>query len=156
MNPKYAFTQTPEYREKMSQALLKHWANFSYVRQTPTTKEYREARSVGGKRHWARTLENRLRIKLVNDGIRHGGGWRQHLKSLLVQAKWKVECCEICGLGPEWNEKSLVLQIDHINGDAGDHQFENIRLICPNCHSQTETFTGRKNKGATGRIYKSQ
>lgn len=51
--------------------------------------------------------------------------------------------CAICGI-TEWNNKPLVLQLDHINGDNRDNRLENLRLLCPNCHSQTETFC-RKN-----------
>lgn len=55
--------------------------------------------------------------------------------------------CKICGLGPEWNNKKLILQLDHINGINTDHRLENLRFLCPNCHSQTETYGGKnKNK----------
>lgn len=54
--------------------------------------------------------------------------------------------CVICGNIGEWNNKSLTLQIDHINGINNDHRVENIRLLCPNCHSQTKTFSGKNNK----------
>jgi hypothetical protein len=54
--------------------------------------------------------------------------------------------CE-CGQGPEWQGKELDLQIDHINGDNMDNRAENIRTLCPNCHSQTPTF-GSRNKAA--------
>lgn len=49
-----------------------------------------------------------------------------------------------CGLSHEWNGKQLVLQIDHINGDWLDNRAENLRFLCPNCHSQTETFSKQK------------
>lgn len=49
--------------------------------------------------------------------------------------------CEVCGQEPFWNGKPLVLQIDHINGDPLDNRRENLRWICPQCHSQTETFS---------------
>lgn len=52
--------------------------------------------------------------------------------------------CSLCGQGREWNQKPLVLQIDHINGINSDNRIENLRFLCPNCHSQTETF-GTKN-----------
>lgn len=53
--------------------------------------------------------------------------------------------CAICGNIGEWNGVSLTLQIDHINGIRNDNRKENLRWLCPNCHSQTSTYTG-KNK----------
>lgn len=46
----------------------------------------------------------------------------------------------------EWMGKELSLQVDHIDGDAGNNNPENLRLLCPNCHSQTDTYVA-KNKG---------
>ena len=51
--------------------------------------------------------------------------------------------CAACGVGPEWNERPLVLHVDHINGDYCDCRPENLRFLCPNCHSQTSNFAGR-------------
>ena len=53
--------------------------------------------------------------------------------------------CSVCLLS-EWLKKPLVLEIDHTDGDAYNNRPENLRLICPNCHSQTSTFKNR-NKG---------
>jgi hypothetical protein len=49
--------------------------------------------------------------------------------------------CEECGIS-EHNGKEIVLQVDHINGDPYNDKPDNLRLLCPNCHSQTETFAG--------------
>lgn len=53
--------------------------------------------------------------------------------------------CAICDIS-NWNDKPLVLQVDHINGRADNNSPENLRLICANCHSQTPHFGGA-NKG---------
>ena len=53
--------------------------------------------------------------------------------------------CAICGLGPEWNNKPLTLTLDHINGVNNDNRIENLRFVCPNCDTQTDTY-GAKNQ----------
>lgn len=57
------------------------------------------------------------------------------------------ECCSECGLPPEWNGKPIVLQIDHKDGNGTNNLPNNVRFLCPNCHSQTETF-GTRNRPA--------
>ena len=50
--------------------------------------------------------------------------------------------CSICFIS-EWNGKPIVLEIDHINGINSDNRVENLRYVCPNCHSQTSTYKGK-------------
>ena len=69
-----------------------------------------------------------------------------NLKKYLFKFKLKENICEKCGLGEIWNGEKIVHQLDHINGNNLDNRLENIKLLCPNCHSQTDTFTGKKNK----------
>lgn len=51
--------------------------------------------------------------------------------------------CVGCGLGAVWNGKPITLQLDHINGISDDHRLTNLRFLCPNCHSQTDSYAGR-------------
>ncbi len=53
--------------------------------------------------------------------------------------------CSCCGLS-DWNNKPITLEVEHINGNSEDDSRENVCLICPNCHSQTDTYKG-KNRG---------
>ena len=64
------------------------------------------------------------------------------LKKRLLKAQLIEYRCYICGIS-EWNNQPLSLQLDHINGNNKDNRIENLRLLCPNCHSQTDTFSGR-------------
>jgi RNA polymerase subunit RPABC4/transcription elongation factor Spt4 len=57
------------------------------------------------------------------------------------------ENCKLCGLGNNWNGMPLVLQLDHIDGDSDNNFPTNLRLLCPNCHTQTENF-GAKGQGS--------
>lgn len=64
----------------------------------------------------------------------------------LINEKKKEYKCEICGIS-EWNDRPIRLQLDHKNGDRLDSREENLRIICPNCHSQTDTFSrGQRTK----------
>ena len=51
--------------------------------------------------------------------------------------------CARCGLGDIWQGRALVLEIDHVNGDWLDNRLENLRILCPNCHTLTDTYCGR-------------
>ena len=73
-----------------------------------------------------------LKKRLVNDGI----------------LEYK---CAKCSLS-EWLGNKIVLQLDHINGDHYDNRIHNLRLLCPNCHSQTVTFNVGNNKMSVQKI----
>ena len=82
------------------------------------------AHILDGSRQWSDT--NKLKQKLIREGY--------------LQNK-----CSICGIC-EWMGSQIVCELDHINGNRYDNFLENLRILCPNCHSQTKTYCG-KNKG---------
>ena len=67
------------------------------------------------------------------------------LKNRLVKEGYLEYKCANCGI-KEWFGKPLSLQLDHINGIHDDHRIKNLRFLCPNCHSLTETYAGKNKK----------
>lgn len=70
---------------------------------------------------------------------------RKAVKTRLLEAGLLQNVCQGCGL-IEWLGKPLIMHIDHINGKRNDHRLENLRMLCPNCHSQTPTYGGKNVK----------
>ena len=93
--------------------------NYNHVRFIPLSEILVE--------HSTYTNITRLKIRLLREGV--------------LEARCYEEDCGLT----KWKGKPISLQLDHINGDNLDHRIENLRFLCPNCHSQTETFAG-KNK----------
>ena len=65
------------------------------------------------------------------------------LKKRLFKEVIKTKQCEECGI-VEWNGKEITLELEHINGNNTDNRLENLKILCPNCHSQTTTFRNKK------------
>lgn len=90
------------------------------------------------------TAPNEISIKEAL--VKNSTFTKSHLKAKLLKYKLLENKCYECGIDPEWNGKILNLQVDHINGCNTDHRIENLRFLCPNCHSQTITFCGANAK----------
>lgn len=73
------------------------------------------------------------------------------LKKRLFAAKLKPMRCEECGWAKTTADGYLPLELDHINGDRRDNRLENLRILCPNCHSLKPTHRGR-NSGKKARV----
>jgi 5-methylcytosine-specific restriction endonuclease McrA len=97
---------------------------------------WQKARAAGRIR--ARGRKPLLTIEQLGRNVSNRGGIK---KRLIASGVLKNECA-ICGIS-EWQGSPLSLQIDHINGKKLDYRIQNLRILCPNCHSQTETFAGR-------------
>jgi len=69
-------------------------------------------------------------------------------KRLILELNWEEKCFK-CGNNGIWQDEKLTIQLDHKNGNSKDNRIDNLRFLCPNCHSQTSTFAGKsrlKNK----------
>lgn len=64
-------------------------------------------------------------------------------KEIVINHGLKENRCEICGIS-EWNDLPLTLQLHHKNGNPKDDRLENLQILCPNCHSQTNSFCKRQ------------
>lgn len=96
--------------------------------------------------HFLNEKEISKKIPTVNLLVENSNYQSSKLKKRLVEEGIKKDVCELCGCPNNWNGKPLVLQLDHINGDHSDNRLENLRIVCPNCHSQTETFSNKRAK----------
>lgn len=68
-----------------------------------------------------------------------------NVRKRLLNNKIKSNVCEICGIS-EWNGFPIVCELHHINGDSTDNRIENLQMLCPNCHSQTDNYCGKNIK----------
>ena len=89
------------------------------------------------------TDDRRFELKDILEG-KHPQYPTGKLKKRLIEQKILDNFCSECGI-KDWNGKKLVLHLDHKDGNRHNHELKNLRLMCPNCHSQTDTYCG-KNK----------
>lgn len=103
--------------------------------------------------HWTGPLWNKGKSSLDDNRVRkkpveqifadNSNASASYVRKLILNKKLIEYKCACCNLIDNWNGKKLNLQLDHINGKRNDHRLENLRWLCPNCHSQTETFCAR-------------
>lgn len=75
------------------------------------------------------------------------GEYKYHNKLKQYLSEKNGYKCAICGNEGIHMRKKLTLQLDHVDGNSDNNKIENLRLLCPNCHTQTVTYAGgSKNK----------
>ena len=98
-----------------------------------TGQAWNKGQTIGPKRDIKEYLSNEFPI------LSH------KLKNRLIKEGLKEHKCECCGI-TEWNGKPAPIELDHINGNHHDNRLENLRILCPNCHAQTNTYRGKNKK----------
>lgn len=97
-----------------------------------------------------RTLNNRGELWTIETAcVEDSECTRSVVRRLILQSGILEYKCKRCGMNPEWNGEPLTLQLEHINGRRHDHRIENLCFLCPNCHTQTDTYAGRNKVTAT-------
>lgn len=71
---------------------------------------------------------------------------RGSIKSRIIRNNLIPYKCDACGLEDTWNNKKISLQLEHKNGIPNDNRLDNLCFLCPNCHSQTDTYAGKRFK----------
>lgn len=84
-------------------------------------------------------LNNVKKEDILKENCKHQ---RTVLRRYIIKNNLIPYKCAICGC-TEWQGKTLSLELDHINGVNNDNRLENLRFLCPNCHSQTSTYGSR-------------
>jgi hypothetical protein len=89
--------------------------------------------------NWAPKID--LSLILVEDSHYNSNSLR---KRLIKENYFKYQCCD-CLLS-EWRGEPIRLELEHINGVNTDNRIENLKILCPNCHSLTDTYRGKNKK----------
>jgi len=92
--------------------------------------------------------KNRVNVKICDDEvfIENSIFSRQHLKERIIKNKMIDYKCDECGNDGKWNGEKLSLHLEHKNGVNDDNRLINLTFLCPNCHSQTKTYSGKNKK----------
>lgn len=90
---------------------------------------------------------NRQNARTIEDAlVENSTATRVTVRSIIFKNDLLEYVCHECGCPPIWNGKPITLQLDHKNGVNNDHRLENLRFLCPNCHSQTPTWGFKRGK----------
>lgn len=92
---------------------------------------------------WSKNPSNPVyKGKYLPNLCEHSSLSTANAKNLVYRLGLKENKCERCGIS-EWQGEPLVCELHHINGDSTDNRIENLQILCPNCHSQTDNFRSK-------------
>ena len=146
---KDAVVSSFSYRRVLSKLGLRE-AGGNYDQVKKYIKEYKldvsHFKGVG----WSRGLKGfgRPKIALEKILVKNSSYQSFKLKNRLFAVGLKLPYCEECGWAKKSDDGRVPLELDHINGDRHDNRIENLRVLCPNCHSLKPTHRGKNRKNA--------
>ena len=144
---KNAVKDSFSYRQVLKKLGLRE-AGGNYEQVKKYIKEYKLNVSHFKGMAWNKGLKGigKPRIPLELILVKNSSFQSFKLKKRLFAAGLKPQYCENCGWAERTKDGYLPLELDHINGDRHDNRLENLRILCPNCHSLTAHHRGRLRK----------
>lgn len=137
-------SKCPEMKKKNSNGCKKAYITEKRISQKEVYKNIPQ--NIKDKMAWNR---NKTILDLNEVFKEKSSTTREYSRKIILKEKLLDYSCQECHI-ISWRNEKLYLELDHINGVNSDHRLENLRFLCPNCHSQTSTFRGRGQN--TGKI----
>jgi hypothetical protein len=144
---KKAVTKSRSIRQVLHYLGLKE-SGGNYAQLKKYIKEYNLNDAHFKGRGWSKGLTGigKPRIPLKKILVKNSTYQSYKLKKRLFAAGLKAQYCEKCGWAKRSSSGRLPLELDHINGDSNNNRLENLRILCPNCHSLEPNYRGRNRK----------
>ena len=129
-------------KESKTMASASRELNMPYTTFIHYAKKYKcYYPNQGGRGTHKKSPSNKIELNNILTGS-HPSYQTNKLRLRLIKEGVKEQKCEVCGIS-EWNGKEISLELHHMDGDNSNHKIENLKIVCPNCHSQTHTYRGK-------------
>jgi hypothetical protein len=133
-------TEVCNNSESMTMAAIKLKVHFNTLKRV--AEKFGCYKPNKGLKGVKKPINPKIQLKEILEG-KHPTFQTYKLKMRLLKEGIFENECSICGLD-SWLGNPLMIELDHIDGDSHNHKIDNLRMLCPNCHSQTQTFRSKK------------